>query len=307
MTKLLIFGATTPAGDAFLRQAMTLQPGLQPSPELSVAGRRPPPDHPGLPFLPCELSSEAAAASAWPDRSQATGPLVVVSFAPIWHLAPFLNRQLAAQPPPGLRGVVACSSSSVLTKRFASNGFDRALVGRLQRAEAELQASCKRHGLACQILQPTLIYGRSGSYADRNLSRLATALGRYPWLPVPDPSGLRQPIHCAQLAAAALHLALAQLRDDQGLDLPSHLPIGGDDTLSYRAMLERLAPATGRTNRLLPVPARLIYALAAPLLLVSPKRFEAVLRMGADLCGFLPVHELLGRPPAAFPAGPLAP
>jgi hypothetical protein len=56
-----------------------------------------------------------------------------------------------------------------------------------------------------------------------------------------------------------------------------------------------------RRCRLLPIPNRLFLLLAAPLLLRSPKAFEAVLRMGADLAGFLPAHQLLAEPPQPFP------
>ena len=62
-----------------------------------------------------------------------------------------------------------------------------------------------------------------------------------------------------------------------------------------------------RRCRLLPLPPRLFLSLASPLLLLSPKRFEAVLRMGADLAGFTPAHRLLGASPEPFPVLPLVP
>jgi hypothetical protein len=37
------------------------------------------------------------------------------------------------------------------------------------------------------------------------------------------------------------------------------------------------------------------------LLLRSPKAFEAVLRMGVDLAGFPPAHQLLVESPQPFP------
>jgi hypothetical protein len=45
----------------------------------------------------------------------------------------------------------------------------------------------------------------------------------------------------------------------------------------------------------------LFFLLSAPLLLHSPKAFEAVLRMAADLAGFTTAHQLLEQPPAPFP------
>ena len=61
-----------------------------------------------------------------------------------------------------------------------------------------------------------------------------------------------------------------------------------------------------RCCRLLSVPNRLFFAAAAPLLLSSPKAFEAVLRMSSDLSGFTPAHELLKAKPQSFPVLPLS-
>ena len=61
-----------------------------------------------------------------------------------------------------------------------------------------------------------------------------------------------------------------------------------------------------RRCRLLPIPNRLFFSLAAPLLIRSPKAFEAVLRMGANLSGFTSAHQLLGRETQPFPVLPLA-
>jgi hypothetical protein len=93
--------------------------------------------------------------------------------------------------------------------------------------------------------------------------------------------------------------------------LPERITLGGDTTLTYAAMISALQeaqPATdpARRCRLLPIPNRLFFSLAAPLLLRSPKAFEAVLRMGANLSGFTPAHQLLGRELQPFPVLPLA-
>jgi hypothetical protein len=57
---------------------------------------------------------------------------------------------------------------------------------------------------------------------------------------------------------------------------------------------------------LLPVPSRLFPILASPLLVFSPKTFEAVQRIGADLAGFTPAHAILNEPPRRFPVAPLS-
>jgi hypothetical protein len=76
-------------------------------------------------------------------------------------------------------------------------------------------------------------------------------------------------------------------------------------------MLERLRQATppgdpARRCRFLPLPPRLLLWLAHPLLLLSPKSFEAVQRTQADLAEFLPAYRLLGQSPQPFPVAPLA-
>ena len=244
-------------------------------------------------------------------KASASGPILLISFAPIWLLAPFLEH-LAINFPDRLRdlsGLIACSSSSAFTKLFAVNNFDRELVARLTGAEEQLLATCHRLGVSCHILQPSLIYGKVGAYGDRNLSRLLQLIRRVPFLPMPSETGLRQPIHASQVAAVALRLALL-LKSGRDSALPERISIGGDISLSYAEMIRdlQLAQPQGdpaRRCRLLPIPNRLFFFLAAPLLLRSPKAFEAVLRMGADLSGFTPAHQLLGCEPQPFPVLPL--
>lgn len=291
---ITLFGASTPSGAAFLEAAGNRK--------VMVAGRQCPPGWPQQRFLACDLS----------DPAPAPLPLngLVVSFAPLWHLGPFLAAHLAGAEPgrSGLRGVVACSSSSVLTKRFAANPDDRALVRRLEDAEDTLEAACRDAAIGCTILRPTLIYGRAGAYGDRNLSLLLRLMGRLPLLPIPAHTGLRQPIHASQLAAVALRLA------DQPEAGPRRLSLGGDECLTYAAMLAKLQAAVRAEDRrdpagrcrLLPLPMGLFHLLAAPLLPLRPKAFEAVLRLEADLAGFTAAHTLLNRPPQPFPLAPLA-
>lgn len=298
---LLLFGARTPTGAALIAR-------VEPE-RLTAAGRSRPPQLPaGARFLPCDLGDPAGLGEAEP------GPCWLVSFAPIWDLAPWLagERRRGAGWLAQLQGVVACSSSSALTKRFAANRFDRALVQRLRSAETELQHTCAALALPCRILAPTLIYGSAGGLSDRNLSVLVGLMRRLPLLPLPAPAGLRQPIHCSQLAAVALAL-VAQAGSGATAAEPHQeqtpLLLGGDEQLSYTAMLERLRASLppgdpGRRCRLLPLPAPLVQLLAAPLLLVSPKTFEAVQRISADLAGFTPAHHLTGSAPVPFPLQP---
>lgn len=297
--QLHLFGAATASGEALRQRAAQLLPNT----ELLAYSRHQAGAH------PADLEA--------PERFHPAGergvPSVWISFGPIWLLAPFFAH-LAQHHPERLqdvRGLIACSSSSALTKRFAANRFDRELVDRLTSAEDLLLATCRQLGVPCRILRPTLIYGQAGAYGDRNLSRLVALMQRMPLLPLPVHTGLRQPIHASQLAAVALALAGELVDPGVEPDRPGRLAVGGDTSLSYFAMLQALQQALpadhpARRCRLVLVPNRLFWVLTFPLLVRSPKSFEAVLRMAADLAGFTPSHQLLQEPPQPFPVLPLA-
>jgi hypothetical protein len=296
--KIHLFGAATPSGEALRHMTPVDLVGY--SRKASAASGW---------LYPADLNDPAA----FHPAGRPSPSSIWISFAPIWLLAPFIEHLATHHPErlQGLRGVIACSSSSVITKRFAINRFDRQLVASLSAAEDQLLATCRHLSLDCRILRPTLIYGQVGDYGDRNLSRILQQLRRWPVLPLPADSGFRQPIHASQLAAVSLHLArqLTSLRRDP--TLPERIAVGGDTTLTYAEMISALQQAQhpsdpARRCRLLSIPNRLFFLLAAPLLLRSPKAFEAVLRTGANLSGFTPSHKLMGTEHQSFPLLPLA-
>lgn len=244
-------------------------------------------------------------------------PIIVVSFAPIWHLAHFIDRISKYQPPclHEWKAIIACSSSSVVTKRFAVNQYDRRLVARLQSAEQLLASICQQHSIHCRIIAPTIIYGCCGGFSDRNLSSLRKLLLIFPLLPLPAQTGARQPIHCRQLADVVWTIAESFFNNVQATPRQEHLLVGGDDTISYHEMLCRLRDSNevvGSSEKshhsrciLLPIPNRIFHLLAAPILLISPKVFEAILRISADLSGFTPACKITSHKPAYFPIYPL--
>ena len=149
-----------------------------------------------------------------------------------------------------------------------------------------------------------MVYGQVGRYQDSNISRLSKAIATYPFILFPKESGKRQPIHASQLAAIALKMA-ADIQTNP-LDAPKLLEVGGDETLSYLTMLKRLqssssGEAVKRRCKLFTIPNQLFFFLTAPIALVSLKRYEAILRIGADLAGFTPAGSLLQQPHARFP------
>ena len=128
---LHLFGAATPTGEAFRQHA----PNAHFTWPLHAYSRR-------SAVTPADFTNPATFLPA----GNPGAPALWISFGPIWLLAPFLE-ELALEHPErlaGLRGLIACSSSSAITKRFAANRFDRELVARLSDAEEQLLAICRR-------------------------------------------------------------------------------------------------------------------------------------------------------------------
>ena len=302
-SEIHLFGATTPVGEAF-RLACQFDDAIS----KVFAYSRSPSDG-DTEYHAVDLNKPSTFAPAG-DLNHAK---VWVSFAPIWSLSSFLARLSSDYPNLllNMRGLIACSSSSIVTKRFSVNNHDKELFSRLERAERLILDTCNHLGVPCRILRPTLVYGQAGGYSDRNLSRLLQLLRSFPVLPIPAITGLRQPIHASQLASVALHFANQLVASGSDMPLACRIPLGGDSVLSYAEMVRTLQQAQAckdpaRRCRLLPIPNRLFFLLASPLLLWSPKAFEAVLRMGANLSGFTPVHHILGSEPQPFPVLPLS-
>jgi len=296
--KVNVFGATSFTGTAFLR---TLADWVGCS-GIFTYSRDPECSCPVDMSLPATfMPASGSDSSIW------------VAFAPIWIFAPFFHafasktHNLSSL----VSGVIACSSSSVLAKRFSANTYDQSLVARLCSAENLLLETCRSAGVPCRILRPALVYGKSGNKGDLNLSRIIVAMRYLPILPLPAFSGLRQPIHASQLGAVILEL-VKQIAEGM-LDpfTPECIAIGGDSELTYTAMLlalqQSLPPSDSARNcRLISIPNRFFFLLCAFLLFRSTRDFEAGLRMASNLSGFTPCHQIHGGSPSNFPVLPLA-
>ena len=151
--RIHLFGAATPTGAFFERLAGSHSPAV----EVRSYSRSD----------PSKLPLDLVAPQCFNPSSFQRGD-VLVSFAPIWLLAPFITHLHANNPGwiETLGGIVACSSSSAFTKRFAFNRFDRALVTRLCQSETELAFQADQCQLPLVILRPTLIYGACGGFRD---------------------------------------------------------------------------------------------------------------------------------------------
>jgi nucleoside-diphosphate-sugar epimerase len=196
----------------------------------------------------------------------------VLSLQPIWHLP----QALPALRAKGMTRLLAISSTSVFGKAASPDAYEQGVVKRLADGEAQTRAFCEANGVAWTILRPTLIYAEG---QDQNVSRLARLIGKLGFLPLAGRGeGLRQPVHADDLAGAAIAAAASPAAENRAYDLP------GGETLTYRAMAERVFEGMGRQPAILAVPPivwRIAFTLARPLLPGATAQMGA--RMSEDL------------------------
>lgn len=165
-----------------------------------------------------------------------------VCLAPIWVVPEYLA-MLEAR---AVRRVVALSSTSLLTKNASSDAAEQALARRLAEGEQQFVAWAEAHDVGWVILRPTLIYGLG---RDRNVGEIARVIRHLGFFPIfGRASGLRQPVHAEDVAAACLS-ALAR-----GDALNRAYCLSGGETLAYREMVCRVFFALGKRPRLCSVP-----------------------------------------------------
>lgn len=211
----------------------------------------------GLPFTAvsrqphdCWLQADLAT----PEGPAALPPApIVICLAPAWVLPEALETLKAN----GMKRLIAFSSTSVVTKAASPIESERKTARDLDRGEAAVRSS----GVDWTILRPTLIYAEG---RDGNISRLASIIRRFGMIPLSGrASGLRQPVHADDLAFAVLQVLASPATHGRDYDL------SGSETLSYRAMVERIFKALGKRPRIITVPPalwRAAFSLAAPLL-----------------------------------------
>jgi nucleoside-diphosphate-sugar epimerase len=275
---VLTLGATSLIGGA-----LCALPGR---PALICVSRAPPPSlPPNTHWVRADLT-DPQWGRGWPDLHVTKA----LALAPIWTVAPVID-DLADR---GVRRLVAFSSTSRFTKAASPDPGERKVADRLARSEARLIDACDRRGVAWTLLRPTLIYLEG---KDENITRLARLIRRFGALPLAgDGSGLRQPVHAEDLAIVAFAALDAPAAIGRAYDLP------GGETLTYRAMVERVFEGLERRPRILALPPqvwRLGFALARPFLPGASVQMGA--RMEADLIfDSAPARADLNWRPRAF-------
>jgi nucleoside-diphosphate-sugar epimerase len=179
----------------------------------------------------------------------------------------------------GVRRVLAFSTTSIFTKAESGARVERERMAAIAQAEERIAEASAQCGMRVTILRPTLIYG--GRFGDRNISEIARIVTRLGFFPLyGGGTGLRQPVHAADLAEACL------LACDCPATFGRAYNLGGGETLSYRRMVERVFETLGLPPRLFPTPGW-AFSLAAAIARRRPAyrhlTAEMALRMRQDL------------------------
>ena len=178
----------------------------------------------------------------------ANDPEILISAGPI-HLAVEL-----LQCCHNIQRIVCLSTSSVFSKAGSGNRAEREQIAEILQAEQQLQELCAARKLGLCLLRPTLIYGCG---MDENISRIAAFIRHFGFLPLAgQATGLRQPIHVADLAALMLRVCQSELPGY------SSFVVAGGSTLSYRDMAAKIFQALGKPVRMPGLPAGLLANMA---------------------------------------------
>ncbi|TAN05462.1 MAG: NAD-dependent epimerase/dehydratase family protein [Rhodanobacteraceae bacterium] len=212
----------------------------------------------------------------------------VCSFAPLEALAAWIDSGAAT----GLQRVVATSSMSAESKQASPVAAEREVSRRLRDGEAVLARACERRGIAGTVLRPTLIYGAA---RDRSLTPLARRAARWRVFGLPTGTGLRQPVHAADVATAVL-------RALDGAAAGHVIPIGGGERLPASEMFTRVRTSLPFATLPVVVPAwvvaagtRMLPPLRGPLARLS----HDLIADNAELERLLDVHPRGFRPDRA--------
>ena len=231
----------------------------------------------------------------------------IISFAPIWDLSYFLNYLFNNEKHKleNLDGILACSSTSALTKRFESNNFDKNLSRKLLNSENNIIKLAKELKISCKIIRPTMIYGLVNGIEDKNISKILLIMRSLKFIVIPSKSGTRQPIHSIQLAEVVFCLMLKSL---YGLNesINEFINVGGDEILDYGIMVEKLKDSLSNKDKakkclVIKIPNRLFFISILPIMFFSPKTFAALSRVCSDLSGFKKACEITNTNPIKFP------
>ncbi len=233
---------------------------------------------------------------------------IIISLAPIWLFSKYLkaleskNKNIFKN----ISLIIAVSSSSLVTKKYAFGNYDKNLVMKLEKAESELIDLHHRNQFALEIIRPTMIYGNVKGTKDKNINAILSILRIMPIILLPSNTGERQPIHAMQLASLIFYRLNNFCKEKIHGNSKNFFNVGGDVTLNYYSMIKSLQNSlpkkdAGRYCWIVQVPQNIFFFSLSFLLIVRPKLFESILRISTNLSGFEEVYKLTSSEKDDFP------
>jgi len=222
----------------------------------AITRQSPPPNSAGISWQQADLQSSL--------DSQAD---FLFHLAPLPLLPPFLTHNST------LTRIIAFSSTSCFTKENSPERPERVIAAQLKEAEIAFSALCQAHNISWTILRPTLIYGCG---IDKNVTFIAQLIRRFGFFPILGRgTGLRQPVHADDLAAACLQACLSPATANKAYNL------SGGETLTYRDMVEAIFQQLGKKPRIISIPLPVFKILSR---IISRLPVAMITRMNQDLC-----------------------
>ncbi len=175
---------------------------------------------------------------------QFCGDEVAISLAPVWVFGGML-RQCQSAP----ARIIAFSSTSAVVKTTSADPSERATAQKLLFGEDAVTTFADRHDLSATIFRPTMVYGAG---RDKNIAVIARFIDRYGFFPLlGQGTGLRMPVHAADLADAVLRCLASESRCGERYALT------GAEAITYQEMVERVFLGLERRKLIVHVPATL--------------------------------------------------
>ena len=224
-----------------------------------------------------------------------------IFLCPIWEIVNFLNNLINQENFKNFRikGIICCSSTSVLTKKYSWHNYDKKLISTISSAEQSLIKTCTVNNIGISIIRPTLIYGNSGLYKDKNINRILKICQKLPFIILPKETGERQPIHISQLSEI-INEELKLIKDTEDKRKQSILNIGGDEILSYEMILKTLLIKKNIKKSILTINSDFFFLILSPLLILNSRLYSEILRIKSDLSGFPKSNDYLKIAPKKF-------
>jgi len=224
----LLIGATGQVGIAILRRLLALDAKVIALYHSSLVDF----SDPNLTWVQGDLESDLA-------NLASLHPKTLIYTPALWLLLPHIKKFSNL----GINRIIAFSSTSIFGKASSRNAYEQKLVSQLVVAEKEIANLCVPLGIKWTIFRPTMIYGIG---LDRNVSSIVRFIDKLGFFPIAGQGGgLRQPVHCDDLALASLSVVGLPTSFGKSYNL------GGGERISYRVMVEKIFTIMKKKRRII--------------------------------------------------------